>query len=137
MIAEAGLVAVMLGAAPVVEAETSCAVFYPDDLIERIECAVYSNPEAYSDCIFGREVEVELVRSGDIVMIARTDCRRTRIFAALEEGERRNCSASVQPEPDVFGEPAWQGVLTRERQEIFHVEAFDSQQFRFRINCES
>lgn len=136
MLSEAAVLATLLSSPTVIEAQTSCGVFYPDDMIERIECVVYANPEAgYRECFFAREVEVELARAEGIVLVGKTDCRRTRLIALLTEGEHRSCTATVDPEPDIEGPAAWQGDLTRGRQDIFVIEGYYSQRFRFTVTC--
>lgn len=135
---ETALLAMLLTASEPLIGRTSCAKIYTDDIIDRITCAVRSNPEAYGpdDCVFVRETEVELSRNTELVLAAKTDCRKTRIFASVIGSNDRACSATITPAPDVSGKPRWEGILTSVPNEILVVEGYYEQNFEITLACE-
>lgn len=136
---EAVLLAMISSPPDFLTARSSCASIYADDLIDRIACAVYSNPEAYGPdhCIFPREVEVELARSATMALSAKTKCRETHIYASIFATDERSCTAtSSYEELDESGTAVWEGELTGTPEKIFVLEGYWSQDFEILLSCD-
>lgn len=135
---EAASLALLLASSEPLIGETSCAKFYSDDMIDRIECVVLSNPEAFGpdECFFIQEVEVELSRNKELVLAAKTDCRRSRIFASVIGSKDRACRATINPAADLSGKPYWEGRLTAVPREILVAEGYYEQKFEITLTCE-
>ena len=134
------IVLAMASASPeAIAARSSCAIVYADNIIDRIACEVYSNPDAYGpdQCVYEREVEVELASSATMALSAKTKCRETHIYASIFATSGRSCTATSSYEGlDESGIAEWEGELTGTPEKIFVLEGYWSQDFEITLSCD-